>query len=242
MPIKNYQIILLIVLLSTGFTTGQSPYKYSFGVDGGIAGVTAFSIGANFLLDKKVEPLTQEELAQLDRSNIWKVDQWSIDQNSYQAHRVSNGFLYGSQLLPLTLLADQPSRGDFGKVGVFYLEAFLLNAGITNLTKVLVKRERPFLYHDIQRDHFKRNGKRSRYSFFSGHTSATAVATFLTAKMYQDYYPNSDGKTVVWSLAAAIPAITGYTRMRAGKHFFTDVLVGYIVGAGIGILVPELHK
>jgi len=42
--------------------------------------------------------------------------------------------------------------------------------------------------------------------------------------------------------AAAVPAAVGYFRMEAGKHFLTDVLLGYSIGATVGVLVPELHK
>jgi membrane-associated phospholipid phosphatase len=30
--------------------------------------------------------------------------------------------------------------------------------------------------------------------------------------------------------------------MEAGKHFLTDVIVGYTIGATVGVLVPQLHK
>ena len=36
--------------------------------------------------------------------------------------------------------------------------------------------------------------------------------------------------------------MTAYLRVRAGKHFLTDVIAGYAVGATIGILVPHLHR
>jgi membrane-associated phospholipid phosphatase len=46
----------------------------------------------------------------------------------------------------------------------------------------------------------------------------------------------------MWTSAALIPAITGLCRYGAGKHFFTDILVGYAIGSAVGILVPQLHK
>ena len=30
--------------------------------------------------------------------------------------------------------------------------------------------------------------------------------------------------------------------MRAGEHFPTDVIMGSLVGAGIGVLVPHFHR
>jgi len=58
--------------------------------------------------------------------------------------------------------------------------------------------------------------------------------------VYHDLNPNSDFDPVIWTTAALIPAITGYLRVKGGKHFPTDVVVGYVVGALVGILVPRL--
>ncbi|MBT8218659.1 MAG: phosphatase PAP2 family protein, partial [Bacteroidia bacterium] len=46
---------------------------------------------------------------------------------------------------------------------------------------------------------------------------------------------------VVWTTAIAVPALTGLLRTRAGKHFYTDVIVGFVVGAAVGYLIPEIH-
>jgi membrane-associated phospholipid phosphatase len=34
---------------------------------------------------------------------------------------------------------------------------------------------------------------------------------------------------------------TSDLRVRAGKHFYSDVLAGAAIGAGVGVLVPALH-
>jgi membrane-associated phospholipid phosphatase len=36
--------------------------------------------------------------------------------------------------------------------------------------------------------------------------------------------------------------VTGLSRINTHNHFPTDAIVGYIVGAAIGYLIPELHK
>jgi membrane-associated phospholipid phosphatase len=79
-------------------------------------------------------------------------------------------------------------------------------------------------------------------SFFSGHTSVTATATFFVAKVYQDFNPNSPGLPYIWAGAITLPAAVGALRIEAGQHFLTDVLLGYVIGASVGYFVPELHK
>ena len=114
---------------------------------------------------------------------------------------------------------------------------------MTNLVKNAVRRPRPFVYNPDPTIPLNIKLKPdARRSFFSGHTSTTAAMSFLTAKMYSDFHPNSDARPFFWGAAAIIPAATGYLRVRGGKHFPTDVITGYIVGTLVGILVPALHK
>ena len=60
--------------------------------------------------------------------------------------------------------------------------------------------------------------------------------------MLNDFYPDSKAKPIIWTSAALIPAITGYLRVKAGRHFTSDVLVGFLVGAAVGWVIPELHR
>ena len=59
-----------------------------------------------------------------------------------------------------------------------------------------------------------------------------------------DYHPDmkTEYKIGLWTFVAAVPFATGYLRVSAGKHFPTDVIAGYAVGAFVGWLIPELHK
>ena len=138
-------------------------------------------------------------------------------------------------------LADKKARREALVISVLYLETFSLNGGLTQLTKNLAKRSRPYAYNPGVPLELKL-GSDARKSFFSGHTSSTAASCFFAATVWSDLYPDCDWNPVVWSLAASIPAVTGYLRVHAGRHFFTDVATGYAVGAAIGWWVPALHE
>ena len=141
------------------------------------------------------------------------------------------------------LLFDKPIRQDLGKFGLIYFQTLLLNYGVSNLAKSLVKRPRPFMFDRSDKIPLAlKTKKAARYSFFSSHTSFTAALSFLTAKIHHDVNPKSGLSGALWGLAAAVPAYTGLQRIRGGKHFLTDVIVGYVVGAAIGILIPEIHR
>jgi len=192
---------------------------------------------------KNIEPLSIAEIELLTPSQIksFGFDRKTVRHFSAKAHHTSDFFLFGSMALPVVLMADKNIRKDFWKISTMASEAFLLNAGLTTLTKGTVQRMRPFAYNPLVPIEDKMT-KSARTSFFSGHTSAVSVLSFFSAKVYTDYHPDSKWKPAIWTAAAVIPATTGYLRYRAGKHFPTDVIVGYGVGAAIGILIPHLHR
>ena len=84
----------------------------------------------------------------------------------------------------------------------------------------------------------QKSGRDARMSFFSGHTSTVAAFSFFGAKVFSDYSDNTTHKALVWTGAVILPAVVGYLRVRAGRHFPTDVIAGYLVGGAIGYLVP----
>lgn len=177
----------------------------------------------------------------LNPNDVNPFDRLATHYSSENAHRMSNYFWYGSQALPILFLAGKDTRKDFGEIGLIYGETVLINAGMTFLAKSTFRRPRPYVF-DPDADLSLKQKRNARASFVSGHTSMTAASTFFMAKVFSDYYPDSKWKPVVWTAAATIPAITGYLRVRAGRHYPTDVIAGYALGATIGYIVPHLHR
>lgn len=127
---------------------------------------------------------------------------------------------------------------------VMFAEGALLTYGITEVLKSAVSRVRPYAYNtDLPESYRFREDVTS--SFPSGHTSSTAYNCFFAAKVLNERFIDDDAialKSLTWAVAATIPAVTGYLRTAAGKHFYTDVIGGYALGAIIGYGVPALHK
>ena len=237
--IKSLMLLLLIAFNCPAFA--QSPYELNpkkelihYG-----AGVATAGLGLYF---RSTTPtFTAEELAALDISTISSFDRVATNHFSLKAHEASDYFWYGSHAAPFLLLAGKESRAEFGKIMVMYSEAAIINSGLTLLTKYAVRRPRPFNF-DPNTSFEKKSQVNAKASFFSGHASITATNCFFSAKVFSDYYPDSKFKPLVWVTAATIPAITGYLRVRGGRHYPTDVISGYIVGAAVGYLVPHLHR
>lgn len=238
--------LFLYLLLSLGLATATfqvhgQVHGLSWPVDGSLIGVGAATYGISIPLQKKVLPLTEEELRSLDPLLIRRYDRFSIKQNSELARLGSDIALRASLLSPLSLLGDPRTRSEFGPVGLMWFETLLLTNGITRLVKSSVRRVRPYAYNPMTGEELKVDPE-TRLSFFSGHTSNSAAMSFFVAQTLVNNNPDMRNKGWVWASAAALPALTGWLRIKAGRHFPTDVVVGYAVGAVIGVVVPNLHK
>ncbi len=228
--------ILLIPVVQS-----QSPYQLKPKKELTIIG-TGLGLGtAGFYFHQQMKPLSTMQINALQKKGISKWEVWTTKQGSEKSKNASNILLYTSQTFPVVLtLIDKSMRKDYLKIGTLYSETFLVNIGLTSLVKNSVRRARPFVF-DPDLPNEEKITKSARTSFYSGHTSGTASMCFLTARLYADYHPDSKWKPVVWTAAAVVPAAAGILRMRAGKHFSSDVLLGYLTGAAIGYFMPRIH-
>jgi membrane-associated phospholipid phosphatase len=102
--------------------------------------------------------------------------------------------------------------------------------GLSFGLKLAVNRERPF----ISNPEIIKRTKVGTHSFPSGHTTgAFACATALTLS------------TKKWEIAIpayAYAGLVGYSRMRLGVHYPSDVLGGALLGIGSGLLTWQIDK
>ena len=208
--------------------------------------ITTSAIGLSTAVVKislEQEILSLDYVNSLNSNDVNSFDRRAINNYSLSANTVSDYFLYGSALMPATFLLNENLRDDIIPLALMTVEVFTINYGITHLTKYAVGRNRPYVYNSSLDEEFRTNTD-AKASFFSGHASHTAAISFMTAKVWNDYNPDMKWlpKLSLWTAAALYPGITGYLRVKAGKHFPTDVITGYVVGASIGWLIPHLHK
>ncbi len=116
-------------------------------------------------------------------------------------------------------------------------EAAVDTLAVMQLVKFASKRRRPSAIDEPV------DGTRAvdrNLSFFSGHTAlafslATSAAVLATLR-HERLAP------LVWVVGYVAATATGISRMAADKHFASDVIVGSVVGAGVGALIPVLHR
>lgn len=239
---------MLIFLLSAFAVSSQSVYKLDLRTEAAILGSSmAFGV-TNLAIRTSLEPLSLDEISALDHLEINRLDRSAVEYYSLSAATRSHvGMISSFGLAGLSILGHTKNTekdhqlDEFLTLAIILAEVNLLTLSAKNLSKDLTLRPRPFVYN-VNAALDKKLEKDARRSFFSGHTSMSAANTFFVAKVFSDYYPNSNLRPFVWTVAAIIPAWTATERFLAGKHFPTDLLAGYAFGAMCGYLIPHFHK
>lgn len=240
---KYFPILIFSLFFANKlFSQTESPYETSFKYDGP---AVAAGLGLSYLgltLVKNKSELTAAEVLNKSKEDVFFMDRFSAGYYSEKADKDSYIPFYGSfAVAPIVALIDKNQRSHYGQISVMFIETMSAAAASFTIAAGLVERSRPLVYNtSIPVE--ERQDKDEQRSFFAGHTAATAAATFFAAKVFSDFNPDSKLKPYVWTAAAIIPASVGYMRLKAGKHFLSDNLLGYGIGAACGILIPQLHK
>jgi len=241
---KNFFSSILIIFTLTFFselTHSQSPYSLETGREAALLG-GGFGLGVLSLhLETNIESLNFNELQNLSRKNVFAFDRGATYNWSQDASIVSDYLLNFLLISPVALLTSDEVRNDFGTFSLMYLENLFLSFAAVHTTKILIKRNRPYLYNNNVPLKFKTD-RSSRLSFFSGHTTHAFSSAVFFSTVYSEYYPNSKWRPYIWGASLLSASITGYLRYASGDHFPTDIIVGAVVGSAIGYLIPLIHK
>jgi membrane-associated phospholipid phosphatase len=149
---------------------------------------------------------------------------------------ILSGFRYG----PDAAVAD----------AFIYAETAAISSAVSSLAKIAFRRPRPSAYREQQRLnelHGTENAPDisetdSAMSFYSGHASIAAALTATSTYLAFARAPHSPRAWLTLGVGTALTALTCVGRVQGGQHFPTDVIAGAMAGAGIGILVPHLHR
>jgi len=240
---KTISFLFFLVFVFSDFSSCQGKNSRPFNIDfnreaiilgtGTVAAVTAFAILKN------IEPFTPEEISLLDPADVNGFDRGAI--GPFTEDHAGDVLLYTAYLLPVSFLAYGETNNDFLDLTLMYGEVLLIQASINGIVKGTAQRTRPYVYDD-QTAMDEKTTTDARISFFSGHTSMTAAISFFTAKVFTEYIEDNTVKILIWGGAVLLPAATAVMRVNSHWHFPTDVMVGYVVGALVGYLIPELHR
>lgn len=246
----RFTILTLILFVSSvaraqNDSSTQHFYKvnYKWEVPAAVTFLGASYFGFR-VLDKHAS-FTEADIAKLNIQNINAFDRpiALLNPNGFErAQRSSDLLLNISIASPAILLLSKKVRSNWADFAALLALSHAVDNAIYFGAVISVRKARPLTYNPALPLENK-IGEAKSNSFFSGHVSFSATSTFFAAKFYTDLHEIKGLKRILIYTGAAIPpALVGYYRMRAGKHFKTDVITGLLVGAASGIGIPALHK
>jgi len=240
---KGIPLLLLVTNISFGAFAADSPpadtaagsrsvYEINPWVDGSVLGVAALGAAVPLFFEdeliKKNEFLKREDINRFDRS-------------ATQFHNKDIGLV--SHFVVATTLVT-PVVVDCMDVGwtktyledmVVFTQALAVQSAIANVARFSAKRPRPDAYSKPQ----PISAPQEYESFYSGHTASTFAGLTVMSLTYTYRYGPSPWP---WVITAGVGATQGTLRILAGRHFYTDTLVGMGVGLAVGTAVPMLHR
>jgi PAP2 superfamily protein len=160
---------------------------------------------------------------------------------SPEAAQLSDVSLVLSIGLPVGMELGRGVDARFVNAEIVYTEALLTTRLLTSAAKVIFRRPRPFSYRKDAHCAFDIEDTDAHMSFFSGHSSASFTAAVAGSLLQSETGIDRRTRAAIWGAEMALAGATANLRARAGKHYYSDIVVGALVGAGVGLVMPLLH-
>lgn len=211
-------------------------YEVDYAIDGAITGGAA----AGTLLMSLVPVDTTRRW---DSEIFGALDLRVRDNFSSSAAKLSDALVASTALAPVLLQLDRGLDEQAGQRLLLYGEALSLSLFTNSVVKYTVQRPRPYNYFPDERvmAYAKAAGKDSHVSFYSGHASFSFTAAVTGSYLFALGSTDNKTKALVWMLELTLASATSNLRVRAGKHYYSDILIGAVAGTLIGFAVPALH-
>jgi membrane-associated phospholipid phosphatase len=209
--------------------------RLSLLVDGAVVAAAGASIGLSTLVS-------------VDQGTRWNTQLLPFDDRlkgrySSGAAELSNALLAADVVVPAALFVGRGFDAETAKRTGIYAETILVQFALDSLIKPWVGRPRPYTYSDDPSviAYAQSKGRDTHFSFYSVHASTAFSASVAGAYLYAQSTSDTHARATVWGVELALAAATADLRTRAGQHFYSDVLVGVVIGSALGVLIPYLH-
>jgi membrane-associated phospholipid phosphatase len=188
-------------------------------------------------------PGRSDNLLEIDESAITQ----KIDPRAGTLSNLGLATAIGYAILDPLLSGVRDGRRALLVDAIIYAEAISLTQAFTGLTKAGVRRPRPIDYVNCSPTAVNPSVDCSstdlQLSFFSGHAATTStIAATATYLAFARSGPRAARPWLTLAGGTLLTAFVSFERVRSGQHFPTDVIMGSLAGAAIGVLVPHFHR
>jgi hypothetical protein len=229
-------IAVLLALASPAVADDEIPgHSVDRPRDGAIQGLAiGVSLGAMLI------PIRDRDLW---NRQLFEMDESVKDKFSRRASTISDGLLGLSLAAPAIYLTGSSIDDADGDRLMIYGQSVAINAALASITKRLVQRPRPYMYSadPAVARYAKEKGDDGMQSFYSGHSALSFGAATTGAYLLGASDEHRGARIAAWTSGLAVASATATLRVRAGKHFYSDVIIGSLIGITVGYAVPALH-
>jgi membrane-associated phospholipid phosphatase len=163
---------------------------------------------------------------------------------SFAAASLSDKLVVLDVAMPVLLQMSDGFDTSMGNATLIYAEAQAFNQLASNTAKIIVRRPRPYTHSSdpgVQAFAAKQ-GSDAYASFYSAHASTAFTAALAGSILYSARTDELVARHTVWGVSFLLAGATAQLRVRAGRHYRTDIWLGTLSGLTAGLLVPALHR
>ncbi len=233
--------LLCVGVCTNAYAESTDELKVDWATDGGLTGSTGvlwitFELMKDYIApDKCVWCQTNEMDETITDSLSWPTPSHAAKTADAVAFGVVPVLAFGA----LALSGGLENRiQNFGADALILAESLTISSLVNQFVKFGIGRARPFTIREDPNMYKDRAD--DNLSFYSGHTNLAFVLVVSAGTIA--HIRNYDAEPYIWGFGIPVALLVAYARIAAQKHYFTDVLIGAVVGSAIGFAVPWLHR
>ena len=219
-----------------------SPFKVNLKIDIPVMGISTLVATSVLFLD---DNLPKGHDSDLSRGKVNVMDR-SVIGNSSEEWDIFG--TVGTILVPAAAVCmsfiELPDYGWDGVIEDIIIigESISVASMVNQLVAGAMPRARPYMYDPLTRQKQARNSSWDWRSFYSGHAGACFAATTAFSYLFTVRHPHHKLIPAVWAVSLASSSMVAVSRPLAGEHFWSDTIIGSVIGLAWGILIPALHQ
>lgn len=157
------------------------------------------------------------------------------------ASPLSDVSLLTAVLAPVGTLSTRGATA-WGNALLIYAESLEISLLANTLAKRTVLRARPYTHGPGGAERAREAGADAYFSFYSGHSALSFTAATASSVLFSSLSQDGKLRSAHYAGSFALAAFTAQARVRAGRHYPTDVAVGSLLGIIVGLAVPAANE